>query len=73
VEVGFDTQIFASNQTLTLHPPVNPCHALNKTGFCNGPSCVNPIRAISLYIIVFLRPFSFLVRLRGRFLVPACN
>jgi hypothetical protein len=32
VEIGFDTQISASNQTLTLHPPANPCHALNKMG-----------------------------------------
>src|SRR5271170_7958515 len=30
VEIGFDTQISASNQLLTLHPPANPCHALNK-------------------------------------------
>jgi hypothetical protein len=32
VEIGFDTQISAANQTLTLHPPANPCYALNKTG-----------------------------------------
>jgi hypothetical protein len=32
VEIGFDTQISASNQMLTLHPPANPCHALNKMG-----------------------------------------
>jgi hypothetical protein len=32
VEIGFDTQISASNQTLTLHPPANPCRALNKMG-----------------------------------------
>src|SRR4051812_22808031 len=39
-------------------------------GFCNGPSFVNPFRATYLCI---LRPFSFLVRLARRFLVPACN
>jgi len=38
VEFGVDTQISASDQMLTLHPPANPCHALNKMGFCNGPS-----------------------------------
>jgi hypothetical protein len=32
VEIGFDTQISAANQTLTLHPPANPCYALNKMG-----------------------------------------
>ena len=43
---------------------------MNKMGFCNGPSCVNPFRAISLY----LHPFpSFLVRLTCRFPVPVCN
>ena len=57
VEIGFDTQISASNQMLTLHPLANPCHALNKRGFCNGPLFVNPSRAISLYIFSFLRSF----------------
>jgi hypothetical protein len=32
VEIGVDTQISASNQMLMLHPPANPCHALNKMG-----------------------------------------
>jgi hypothetical protein len=32
VEIGFDNRISAANQTLTLHPPANPCHALNKMG-----------------------------------------
>jgi len=32
VEIGVDTQISASNQTLTLHPPANPWYALNKMG-----------------------------------------
>ena len=31
-EIGFDTQISASNQMLTLHLSVNPCYALNKMG-----------------------------------------
>jgi hypothetical protein len=43
---------------------------MNKVGFCNGPSYVNPFGATYLCI---LRPFSFLVRLARRFLVPACN
>jgi hypothetical protein len=51
--IGFDNRISASNQTLTLHPPANPCHALNKMVFCNGPSWVNPFRAISLYFFHF--------------------
>jgi len=29
---GVDTQVSACNQTLTLHPPANPWHALNKMG-----------------------------------------
>jgi hypothetical protein len=31
-KVGLDTQISASDQTLTLHPLANPWHAMNKTG-----------------------------------------
>jgi hypothetical protein len=29
---GVDTQISALDQMLTLHPPANPWHAVNKTG-----------------------------------------
>jgi hypothetical protein len=32
VQIGFDTQISAAYQALTLHPTANPCHALNKMG-----------------------------------------
>jgi hypothetical protein len=31
-DVGLDTQISASNQTITLRPPANPWHAMNKRG-----------------------------------------
>ena len=31
-EIGFDTQISESNQRATLHPPANPCPAVNKAG-----------------------------------------
>jgi hypothetical protein len=32
LEIGFDTRISASDQALKLHPPANPCYALNKMG-----------------------------------------
>jgi hypothetical protein len=31
-KVGLDTQVSALYQTLTLHPPAIPWHAVNKTG-----------------------------------------
>jgi hypothetical protein len=31
-DIGINNQISASDQTLTLCPPANPCPALNKTG-----------------------------------------
>ena len=30
--IGFDTQSLSADQTLTRHPPANPCHAVNKMG-----------------------------------------
>jgi hypothetical protein len=42
---------------------------VNKMGFCNGPSRVNPIRAWCTKNIG--HSLSFLVRLKCRFLVPA--
>jgi hypothetical protein len=42
---------------------------VNKMGFCNGPSCVNPIRA--WFTKNISHSLSFLVRLKRRFLVPA--
>ena len=35
-EFGVNTQVSACNQTLMPHPPANPWHALNKTGWSSA-------------------------------------
>jgi hypothetical protein len=42
---------------------------VNKMGFCNGPSWVNPFRAISILFLFFF-PSSFLVRADAAFSRP---
>jgi len=42
---------------------------VNKMGFCNGPSWVNPFRAISIFFLFFF-PSSFLVRADAAFSRP---
>src|SRR5690349_16582490 len=36
------------NQELDPCPPANSARPANKMGFCNGPSVVNPLRALIL-------------------------
>jgi hypothetical protein len=36
-----------------------PAILVNKMGFYNGPACVNPFRAISLYIFLFSLSLQF--------------
>jgi hypothetical protein len=53
------------NQQLTRYPPANLCHAVNKTGFCNGPLHVKSLSSVILSPVSCFCPGSA----RGRHLM----